>query len=558
MISRNDFDPELASGIDWGIYNKQQGVKAPSPKSMPSQADSSNGFMGEIEGFNKKMEDYVVAPALGAVQETANMFPSALNLGKHFFERDIPDKNKLPDVPYFDNAPHTWQADVGRAGALVGTGKEPLNLIASALERDIGKVGSSIGKGIDFINPKTAEKLAEQFRGQYGSGTSAQNTQELSNRAKFSKQSTQAEALIPKEELYSQQGKSPVYEVDKSKLPEGNLGKVGEMIEPGGKFNENQMKALSKAISDFRKNGKIESFLDKSEDIFNLPEIPEKAASKIEDALFMPTKRNSAYFSDEDVTMPYSRKGQLMQRHEDYLNKPILNNYKDLRSAITTQMRKLKLRAKTDEIAAEKYDQMKLNLNNIDKDANQFMETLPENMQNLDKEFRTKYKSYAETYEKGEKDVGPSLTLRRLAAGKHSLVSDDEIVKLFSNPTEADKKAMLNMGESAARNALYAALQKVPIGNAEKMANTVLDLKRTKGFDNIITGDMETWAKNMLDYIKKSESIKRNLSGIGQVSSHIAGGAIGGMAGGPLGAAIGAALPLAWKVPKYIAEKVRK
>ena len=62
------------------------------------------------------------------------------------------------------------------------------------------------------------------------------------------------------------------------------------MIEPGNKFTKPKREALSKAIKEYRKTGKTESFLNKSEEIFNIPELSEKSASKIEDALLMPTK----------------------------------------------------------------------------------------------------------------------------------------------------------------------------------------------------------------------------------------------------------------------------
>lgn len=440
--------------------------------------------------------------------------------------------------------------------------KELMSQMINALMGDPGMkmAGEAISMAKPFVE-KGASKImdymipgreAEKFRSTLGQGTSKQNIEEISKRAKFAKQSTKEEALIPEGKLYSQEGKSDVYKINPQELPEGNLEKFSGMIEEGGNFNENQIEALSKALKDYRKKGNIDSFLDKSEEIFNIPELNEKAADRIEDVLSMPTARESKYFSDEDVASPYSRKGKTITLHNEYESNPTMDNYKDLRSAIAKEMRKFKKRSDTSDVAAEKYDQLKINMENLDKDSNKFIETLPQNLQNLDKEFRQKYTEYAKTYEKQEdKEIGPSLTLRRLAEGRHDLVDDNKIVKLFSHPTAADQKAILDMGEGAARNAIYSALQRVQHGDAEGMAKTLLDLKQKKGFDRIITPKMEDWANNMIKQTKRAALIKKSMGVVG-------GGVAGGLMGGPMGAAIGASLPWAKEAAKMIGSRFKK
>jgi hypothetical protein len=527
---QHDFHDE----IDWGVFKKQQIV----PPSLKASADNQNPQNAQAD------------------QEDQDPSRMDVPLGQNPNQPPMVDTflGKMPDPRHskmFDpNDPaHRKQLDEMINAAAGGPGMKVLGEGIALAKPLIAKGASAVS---DYLQPG---KAAEAFRSKLGSGTSSENISELSKRAQLAKQSSQQEALIPKNELYAQEGKSNVYNVDKTSLPEGNLDKMSHMIAPGEQFGESEANSLSKAISKYRKSGNIEDFNQTAEDIFNIPELGEKAASKIEDALSLPTKRDSAYFSDSDVTMPYSKKGNLMTQHNEYQTNPTMNNYQDLRSAITTQMRKLKGRAKTDDVAAEKYEQMKANLTNLDSDASNFIQTLPENMQNLDSQFRQKYAQYAQTYTKGDKEMGASLTLRRLAEGRHDLVDDSAITRLFSKPTAADKQAILDMGSGAGRNAIYSALQRVKPGDAEGMANTLLELKRTKGFDKFITPEMETWANNMLNQTRRAGMIKKSIGSV-------AGMGVGAMAGGPLGAVIGGALPwgkeygAAWG--KILASKFKK
>lgn len=475
--------------------------------------------------------------------------------------------------PYHQDMPLTGKRDVAKVDTFLGqmprrspefqsgtpeNSKQIQEMISSMVGAPgmnvMGKMAAPIVKrGIsatsEFMHP---ERGAERLRSSLGEGTSRENIDNLSQRAQFAKNSTQQEALIPKEEIYKQEGKSDVYNVDKSKLPEGNVPKMAEMMAPGERFNESQEKALSKAIADYRKTGNIESFADKSEEIFNIPELNNKAFNKVEEALLMPTKRGSKYFTEEGVTDYYGKRG-LKTLHNEYENKPILSNYDKLQSAIKKEMRKLSGKGKSlDSAGDEKLSALEQNVKNLDADKEAFMKTLPDKMQNLENEFRQKYANYAEKYEKGAKETGASLTLRRLAEGRGHLVDDAAVVKLFSKPTAADKKVLLDMGEGAARNAIYAALQKVPMNDAEGIAKTVLDLKRTKGFDEIITVDMEKNANNILKQVRQSNFLKDALkTGAGAAAGALS---IGGLAG----AGIGGALANSPKIAKYIAERFKK
>lgn len=575
--------------IDWNVHYDQQGGHMAPPKEeapggyeepqdydiasgsfeQPQQAQQSQApggnqnfsmkddFMQGIRRLNKGVEDYAVAPMMGFMQGVANVPAGIGNFLKHGVEDDPGLKmlqkksgreTNLPDIPYFDNAPHTRPAQAGEALAFALGARAPTEKIASAARK-------GAAKALDYMQPGNE---AERFRATLGQGTSAENIEELGRRAQFAKGSRKQEALNPKEKLYAQEGKSDVYNMPEGSLPEGNIPKVAETVAPGQKYGKSEADALTRAIADYRK-GKVskeyggepvDDFLRKVEDIFNVDHLPEKAAAKVEDMMSLPTSRKSKYFSDSSVTDAYGKKGEMIDLHKAYEANPTLNNYDKLQSALKKELRSMEGRAKVSDAAVPKVEQLKANIKNLDADKEAFAKTLPQDMQNLENEFRHKYSDYAKTYEKGKAETGASQTLRRLAEGRTSQVDDAAVVKLFSHPTAADKKAILDMGAGAGRNAIYAAIQKVQPRDAEAMANTILDLKRTKGFDKYIHADMEKWAHNMLRQIKTSNYIKGGLK--------TASGALAGLPFGPLGSAVGAIAPHAPMLTKYLGKAFKK
>ena len=582
-------DP-FANYIDWGVHYDQQGGHMAPPQDEasggyqePQDYDISSGsleqpqqnaeqeqqqgggqgfnmgqdFMQGIRRLNKGVEDYAVAPMMGFMQSVANVPAGIGNFLKHGVENDPGLKmlqkksgreTNLPDIPYFDVAPHTLPAQAGEALSIALAGRVPAEKIGSAVKK-----GTSAA--LDYLQPGNE---AERFRATLGQGTSKQNIEELGKRAQFAKGSSKQEALIPKEQLYAKEGKSDVYDISKENLPEGNITKVAETVAPGQKYGQSEADALTKAITDYRK-GKVskeyggdplDTFLSKVEDIFNVDHLPEKAAAKVEDMMSLPTSRKSKYFSDSSVTEVYGKKGELRDLHNAYQENPTLHNYDKLQSALKKELRGMEGRAKVSDSAVPKVEQLKANIKNLNADKEAFMQTLPENMQNLENTFRTKYAKHAETYEKGKAETGASLTLRRLAEGRTSKLDDNAIVKMFSHPTKADKQAILDMGPGAGKNAIYAAIQKVQPGDAEAMANTILDLKRTKGFDNYIDAGMEKWANNMLRHVKIADYLKGGLKS--------ASGALAGLPFGPLGSAVGAIAPHSPLLVKYLGKAFKK
>lgn len=258
--------------------------------------------------------------------------------------------------------------------------------------------------------------------------------------------------------------------------------------------------------------------------------------------------RKSAYFSP-DVAEFYGKRG-LKTLHDTFEQTPSLENYDKLQSALKEEIRYLKeqKQAKTlNTLGKEKLNSLEANVENLDSDKEAFMQTLPENMRNLENNFRYKYASNVGPYEEAGE------VIRNLSnPDKVSEVSPAQITKVFGRPSKDVKKVLQDIGPSGARNILYNALLKAPEGDAEGMANTLLDLKRTKGFDNIVSSDMEQWAKKILKRSKYSNVASRAVK--------TAAGGVGGylLGGNYLGALGGAALVNSPKILEYISKYAKK
>jgi hypothetical protein len=234
--------------------------------------------------------------------------------------------------------------------------------------------------------------------------------------------------------------------------------------------------------------------------------------------------------------------------HDEYVGKPTLNNYDELQSALKKNIRKLLSKDKRgvlDTAGEAKLDALKYNVKNLNADKEAFMKTLPDKMQNLENEFRKKYATGVGKFEDAP------LTMRKLAEGRWSEVTGTQMAKLFTNPTKETMQILKDVGPSIAKNILYNALQKVKPNDAKGLAETVLDLKRTKGYDQFVTPEMEDWAHKMVNQVSRSNMIRNALK--------VGGGATaGGLVGGPVGAMVGAGLPFAKEGASKLVKYLRK
>lgn len=553
-----------------------------------------NDVMQGVDRFNKGVEDYVKAPALGFMQGVANvapaignlalyMLPKLTNLNSHFADyaqQKAGININASEIPYFDVAPHTFPAQAGEAASIaMGIGKP--------IVQGIKEIGKGIGKGIDYISPwKMQEKRQlfneglsqeknafnkglsnekdilnkninnekdilnkdininkEQFnenieakkkqfntrmsdlakqkkQGLTGSATESENIENLAKRVQFAEKTGKAEALPLREEIYSKEGQSNIYQVKKEELPEGNLEKFAYIIEPGTKKTESQIKALQNAIRDFR-SGKIDeaelklpetyrkrggqtNFSEKIGDIFGIDEFDPKITEKIEDIISLPTSRGSHYFSNNKALKLYD--ADLKELHLKYRNNPTLENYDELQSALKTERRALNSQGKIDRKA---YRQSKLfdrTISNLDADKEAFMQTLPENLRNVEKEYRTKWAQGPAKY-----SSEAELTLQRLASGKQgklNKVTGKNVIDLFTKPDENTMAVIQELGPSVGRHVVYSAINKLKPDQYNEMANTILDLSTKRGFEGFITKDLKDWANRVL---KREEKFKSGI-----------------------------------------------
>lgn len=518
---------EFKDEIDWNVFNKQQNVPKQPYQQPESQEPESKYYSNMPMG---KPKEEMVNTAFGKLPRNMHEYKLGSPENKNLLSEMINAGVGAPGMNVIGGAARTGAAKI--AENLL-----PHNLPATTRQ--------GIQTATDYMQPN---KAAEAFRKTIGEGTTTENIAELGQRVKYAKGSAREEALIPKRELYKTEGRKDVYKVGEENLPEGNLNKLSEMIDSGNKFTESQGKALSTVLKQYRKSGDISHFLENSEDIFHLEALPKNAEEKIVDTLLIPTERESAYFADKEVTDFYGKKGKLNSLHKAYEQKPTLTNADKLSSALKEEERKLAAREKSKtitDIAEEKLGQLRSNIKNLESDVKGFVENLPEKMQGLEKEWRTKYAQGVGKYESAP------LTMRKLAEGRWSEVSGDQVAKLFTKPTKETMQILKDLGPSAAKNILYNALQKVPLNDAEGMANTILDLKRTKGYDTFVTPEMEKWANSMLKQIRYGGAIKKGLTSVGGIAA-------GSALFGPMGGAVGLTAPWLWKGGKIIAEKLRK
>lgn len=540
-----------ASGLELGEYLTRKAAEKLSGNKIPYW--NAREFMG-MEGKNpidlgKMIESDNPDQLLSTVGQYG---PGSASLG-----------SKLLPLLVANSLTGAAQANPGDRLKAATEGAVNATLPALLLKGGI-KTVQKVPKINEYMHP---ERASEKFRSTLGEGNSIDTVKRLSNRVQFANKSEKAESLIPKDEFYEKHGKSQVYNIDKGSLPEGNIEKLGSMMNDGDKVSFAQARDLSKALKDYRKEpkfniqgkqtnigGNTEEFLNKSEDVLNIPEIPDKTALKIEDILSMPTKRDSSYFSYKNVEKPYSNEGKAQELHNKYEKNSDLGNYDKLQSAIKFEQRKLNKQDRMGTISDTgrvKLQQLNKNIENLDKDKEKYVKTLPENMQHLENDFRDKYRKFSEKYLHNDSENRSNPAFRKLAKGKWSELTDNQIIKAFTHPTELGKKILEDIGPSAGRDILYLALQKVPPGDAAGLANEILKLDRTKRFSPFITPEIKNWANNMIKHTERVENIKKVIGSAGGLAA-------GSAVFGPIGGAIGASAPWALKGGKYLASKLLK
>lgn len=272
--------------------------------------------------------------------------------------------------------------------------------------------------------------------------------------------------------------------------------------------------------------------------------IPKNKLYDIEgETKIIPNEEESNYLSIKNLKK-YFNSG-LKEKHEIFKENPTLNNYDKLQSALDKEIRILKNKGKMRDTTGDvKFDKLKNIRKALLKDADKFSDTLPENLKGLERQFRSTWRTEVSPYE--SKGV-----IEKLSSGGHSEVTPEQIGKTFTRLNENSKKVLGDLGSSAGKNILYNALQKVKPNDAEGLAKTLLELKRTKGYDKFVDKKMEDWANLTIKNVRNANAIKKALA-------VTAGASAGGYIGGPVGATVGAIAPFAGEGLKYLAKYIKR
>lgn len=418
-------------------------------------------------------------------------------------------------------------------------------------------------KAYDYLHP---EQKAQDFMSNLGQGsqTVQENTGALAQDIKGSYDTNKAAALAKKQDVMNQVGKEKIYDVDESQLPEGNLDKVVKIIDPDiartanfskpGEF-ESQMKALSKALKDYRA-GKVDkelggepldSFISKAEDIFNVPELSDQSASKIEDMLSFPTKRDSAYLNND---APDLFKGKLKDIHDTFTDNPTFKNSDRLQSSLGKKIgeyMKRSARGNLNDDEINNLESFKSARDDLRGDQNNFL-------QDFSPETKSMYDDYMSQWRENVTPYESTRTLRDITRrGQTEGVSPGKLGTVFKQSSPVAQKITGDIGEQGSNRVLFNQLMKSNTGNPQDLATAVMNAKMKGGFQGYITPEMEEFAQGLIKQSKRAEAMKTGMAtGAGAIGGSLFGAPI---LGGAVGYGLRKGTPL---LAKYLSKAGKK
>lgn len=386
-----------------------------------------------------------------------------------------------------------------------------------------------------YLHPeKDAEALTQSLGG--GASTAEENIANLAQSIKKSHDINSEEALSKKQNVLDVAGKENIYTTAKSALPEGNLDKMAKVF--GGnkvELTPDKANALSKALSKYRSNSDMDSFVEKGEDIFGYP-VSDSKISKIENMLSIPAKRDSGYLSNNDAYQYYDK--DLKKLHDAFAKKPTFENADELQSQLGKDIGSLQ-RASTkgtlDTAGLNKLSSLKEARDLLNKDQKTF---LKERSPELNEQYETFKKEYKQNVVPYYSEPALSKMVKR--EGETSGFTPGDISSIFSFPDKFAKKVASDIGQEGKNKILYNELQKVEPGDVEGLVQALKDAKKLKGYQDYIAPEMEEAAKDL----EKRAKVKGRITTAGKFGTALAGGTV---LGHPLMGAIAGA---GWAVGK--------
>lgn len=346
------------------------------------------------------------------------------------------------------------------------------------LAKQIMPLLSGAGKAINYFRP--SQDASSFLKGLTAPGeeataglTSEQNIDTLAKRLAFAKQSRESEALIPKGQLMSTEAKS----ILPPELPQKQPNSMGIANIFSKNPTQEELEGLKPILEKYYKNGDIDEFMDKAHKNFNNPGLSESEELKIESMLPFESRKiaSGSYRATKGVTDPYSSNGNLMKLHEDYMKKPNFKNSDDLISAIKSQERKYQ--GTKEDVGIRKLEELKRNRKALEKDQENFFDTLLPEKKNLYREFRKKYRANKEIYENKKTPV-----LTKLASEEPGGVKPSGVKSQFTgNLRENVKQALEDIGSSGESNILYNSLTDLKPGDVSSLVERMRDLGQSGG-----------------------------------------------------------------------------
>lgn len=404
-------------------------------------------------------------------------------------------------------------------------------------------------KGIAYLRPG---KEAEGFLQDLGNGaTSQENSASLAKDLHEKRTERAEDALSHKDPIYEQLGNKDMISPHPQEVAEGNIDKVAKVFSRDkSDFNENNIAALKKALTKYRKSGDFQDFIDKGEDIFGHEGLSEKEISKLDDLMGVPLKNSEYIESSAEKWFP--RGSDLEERHLQFKNNPTLNNADLLQQDIGNrigELKKIDYRTGLDTVGRQELKELSKSRDALLRDQDKFIESHSPFLANQNKIFRQKWRENVTPYDENPviSDIARHYDEEKNPGVLFNLKSGD-ISKFFMEPNAKAQKVAQDLGEEGRRKILYNELQSSEKPNVEQIVKGIQNTKQFGG-QQYISPQMESMAENL----SKREAIRKHLQSVG--------GGIGGfMIGGVPGAAVGmgAMSPFVRSLVRNLLEKSTK
>jgi hypothetical protein len=245
------------------------------------------------------------------------------------------------------------------------------------------------------------------------------------------------------------------------------------------------------------------------------------------------------YLENKNFTKNFS--AALEESHNNFIQNPTPEKLDKYLSDMKKEMRNIP--EKTEKLnLINKKNRLIKNISNLSKEMENFVKDLPKEEQGKYQKFVDKWREEAKIY--GDEDI-----IRQLSHGNFEGISSTDINRIMANPSKETIKILGQIGDPLRGHVMYNLLQKIDPKNVKGFAKAILDAKKTKGYQQFVTKDMEDLAHQLL----KRYAIRSGLTDL------LIGGATAltplGLAGGA--AAVGAkhALP---HISQYLGKLLRK